>query len=222
MFGLAAALGAKAVITAHHGDDKFETSIFNIGRGTSRRGRAPGFEHPGIVRPLINLTKSDLRAYAAEHQLPVWNDTADADLRFSRNFIRHELIPTAEQNLPGFSWLYRELMKGSESINSQIENRLSDLAASISTGAERGIEIDRQELSAQSLPVIAELLAYVVRKIEPGLQLSRERLKQLSLAVKTGRPGIQKDIAGRLKLRVGYDRVAVVLPRPEAAANLEN
>lgn len=220
LFGLAAALGAKGVITAHHADDKLETSLFNVSRGTSRRGRSPEFDRPGIWRPLIGLTKSDLETYAAEQELPVWQDSADSDMRFSRNFFRREVIPTAEQMHPGFIWLYRELMDSTGQVSGLIENEITKLLDQIAVPVAGGIELDRTELSHLPLPVIAEVIMSAIRQIEPGLQLRRERVKQLALAVKAGRPGITKDIAGRLKLRVGYDRVAVVLPLPEGAANL--
>lgn len=209
LYGLAAQTGAAGIITAHHLNDRLETSIFNTLRGTNRRGRTPAAERPGVYRPLHRLTKDELKEYAESRALPWREDSTNSSLEIQRNFIRHELMPVASHIVP----TYHGLMELSGSLNSQIDSWLENYLESYSQYTSGSITFDREKLRLLSHPVIAEVLAYSIRQLEPGLQLSNERLKDLALAVKTGRSGIQKDIAGRLKLLVGYDIVAVALPR---------
>src|SRR6266542_1461422 len=53
--------GAKAIITAHHQDDMLETAIMNLLRGTGRRGLSSLKSREGLLRPLLNWTKKDIR-----------------------------------------------------------------------------------------------------------------------------------------------------------------
>ena len=74
------------VATAHHQDDVIETIAINCQRGTGWRGLA--VLDSGIVRPLLNLTKQNIRDYALEHHLEWVEDETNAGDRYLRNRIR--------------------------------------------------------------------------------------------------------------------------------------
>lgn len=98
-------LGAHYVVTAHHRDDQAETILHNILRGTGLQGlqgmtasRALG--PPGspasrlrLIRPLLHCSRDELRDYLLQSQVPFREDASNLDLRFTRNRIRHELLP---------------------------------------------------------------------------------------------------------------------------------
>ena len=54
-----------------------------------------------IFRPFLNVTRSDLLAYARENNLSWCEDESNADVKFARNKIRHEFLPNLEQECPG-------------------------------------------------------------------------------------------------------------------------
>ena len=54
-----------------------------------------------IFRPFLNVTRSDLLAYARENGLSWCEDESNADVKFARNKIRHEFLPNLEQECPG-------------------------------------------------------------------------------------------------------------------------
>ena len=54
-----------------------------------------------IFRPFLNITRSDLLAYAREHNLTWCEDESNADVKFARNSIRHQLLPNLEKAVPG-------------------------------------------------------------------------------------------------------------------------
>lgn len=91
--------GIRTVLTAHHADDLAETLLFRMARGTGVAGLAgiPRFRElaPGItlVRPLLELTRQQLRKYAARHGIPFEEDSSNRELTPARNWIRHELMP---------------------------------------------------------------------------------------------------------------------------------
>ena len=54
-----------------------------------------------IFRPFLNVTRSDLLAYARENNLSWCEDESNADVKFARNKIRHEFLPNLERECPG-------------------------------------------------------------------------------------------------------------------------
>jgi len=89
--------GATRIALGHTMDDLAETVLFNLLRGTGPRGlvgiRPVSFP---FVRPLIGVTRSEVAAYAEEHALAWREDRSNEDVTFTRNRIRHELIPLLE------------------------------------------------------------------------------------------------------------------------------
>lgn len=94
-----------ALITAHHQDDQAETFLLNLMRGSGISGLsamhavnrlAAGF----LYRPFLNISRQSLHDYAKAHQLTWLNDPSNENMRFTRNFIRQQLLPLLEQRWP--------------------------------------------------------------------------------------------------------------------------
>ncbi|MBQ9473336.1 MAG: tRNA lysidine(34) synthetase TilS [Bacteroidales bacterium] len=91
---LAAQMGYCAIATAHHADDSVETFFLNLLRGTGisgLHGILPS--HDGIVRPLLPFSRSQIEAYATANNVSHVEDCTNADTRYRRNAIRHQLMP---------------------------------------------------------------------------------------------------------------------------------
>lgn len=86
------------IATAHHADDNAETILFNIVRGTGMTG-ASGIPRQTnrIIRPLLNMNKSEILAYAAFHQIPFRNDESNNSSKYARNKMRLDVIPLLSQ-----------------------------------------------------------------------------------------------------------------------------
>ena len=96
-------LGARFVVTAHTADDQAETILHRIIRGTGVGGlagmaRTRPLGHAALIHPLLGIRRAELTAYLDALAQPCRQDLSNADLRFTRNRIRHELLPwLAEQ-----------------------------------------------------------------------------------------------------------------------------
>lgn len=86
------------IYTAHHRDDVVETMVINLLRGTGWRGIAPFWDND-IQRPLIELTKSEIHRYAAEHQLSFRQDQTNTEDAYLRNRVRQSLSREQRQQL---------------------------------------------------------------------------------------------------------------------------
>lgn len=83
-----------AIAVAHNMSDNAETVIFNILRGSGSRG-ASGIRpvRDNIVRPLINVGKKDILSALTFAGIPYAIDSTNASTDYTRNYIRHEIIP---------------------------------------------------------------------------------------------------------------------------------
>lgn len=90
--------GAKYLLTAHHLDDRIETAMFNLIRGAKFGGisalkRENSYKNITIFRPLLDITKSDILAFASENNIYFREDSTNLQTDFQRNFLRHEILP---------------------------------------------------------------------------------------------------------------------------------
>src|SRR5271156_5679651 len=100
----AKAIGADALLTAHHADDQAETVLFRLLRGSGLaglRGMDLTTTRDGmtIARPLIGLRKRDLIAFAVARGAPFVDDPSNADPRFARTRLRALLAQLGEEGL---------------------------------------------------------------------------------------------------------------------------
>lgn len=87
------ASGSQAIITAHHQDDLIETAIINMLRGTGRKGVTSLQDRYHLRRPMLHISKADIRQYATEQGLKWREDSTNGDLTILRNYIRAKVVP---------------------------------------------------------------------------------------------------------------------------------
>ncbi len=96
---------ADVVALAHHRDDQAETLMLQLLRGAGPRGLAgmPAFTAgtPVLWRPLLEVPRSAIEAYARHHRLQWVEDDSNADRAYLRNFLRHDVLPLIESRVPG-------------------------------------------------------------------------------------------------------------------------
>lgn len=97
-----ASLGGKTA-TAHNLTDSVETTVFNLIRGSALKGVCgipPVREN--IIRPLIECTSEEIRAYCRENGLDFVIDSTNLETDYTRNYIRQEILPRFEKINPAY------------------------------------------------------------------------------------------------------------------------
>jgi tRNA(Ile)-lysidine synthase len=98
---LAAEAGATAIALGHTADDQAETVLMRALSGATPRAlRAMGQRDGMLARPLLRVWRAETAAYCAALSLPVLADPANADPRFLRSRVRHQLLPALEEVFP--------------------------------------------------------------------------------------------------------------------------
>lgn len=94
---------ADCVATAHHMNDNAETVLFNLARGTALSGVCGISDVPalGFIRPLIGCTREEIDEYIKENNIPFVTDESNFTDDYTRNKIRHNVLPALEQAVHG-------------------------------------------------------------------------------------------------------------------------
>jgi tRNA(Ile)-lysidine synthase len=94
---------------AHHLDDQAETFLLQLLRGAGAQGlsampveRHLGIDGPRLLRPFLQLTRSELEGHAVAHSLEWIEDESNALPVFDRNYLRHAVLPIIERRFPAY------------------------------------------------------------------------------------------------------------------------
>ncbi|MDZ7636583.1 MAG: tRNA lysidine(34) synthetase TilS [Bacteroidales bacterium] len=94
--------GFDCVAVAHNLNDNVETFLINLLRGTGLSGlTGMSQHHNGIIRPLLFASRNEIAAFAAENKICYREDSSNAQVKYTRNRIRHMVIPEMEKVNPG-------------------------------------------------------------------------------------------------------------------------
>ncbi|MDO9617614.1 MAG: tRNA lysidine(34) synthetase TilS [Pseudomonas sp.] len=155
----AARLGVgEVLLTAQHRDDQAETLLFRLLRGAGVQGlsampvsRALGAGQ--LVRPLLNCSRDELLAYAREHTLAWVEDPSNADERFSRNYLRRQVMPALLSRWPQAS----TNMARSAAHLGEAAQLLDELAQQDMAAAQVSAEFAWLPLPSLALPTLRDL-----------------------------------------------------------------
>jgi tRNA(Ile)-lysidine synthase len=168
----AQALGARYVATGHTADDQAETVLHHVLRGTGLAGLA-GMSRvrslgPDVtlVRPILEIKREEVIAYLTAINQPYREDHTNADTRFTRNRIRHELVPLlAREYAPGVVDSLVRLAAVAGDAQRLIEWMAEKLCDRVVDHAnESRVTVDCQALSGQDRHLVREVLIAVWRR----------------------------------------------------------
>jgi tRNA(Ile)-lysidine synthase len=91
------------LFAAHHLNDRVETTIFNLLRGAGIAGlRSIKQVNGTIARPLLSFTRQEIELYAMVNSINWREDSSNASKKYTRNYIRHEIIPHFDEVHPNW------------------------------------------------------------------------------------------------------------------------
>jgi tRNA(Ile)-lysidine synthase len=168
---VAAEEGCPWVATAHTADDQAETVLHRLLRGSGVAGlagiapRRPLAGEIELVRPLVGVRRAELRAYLAGVNQPFREDASNADRRFTRNRIRHELIPLLATYNPAVTEVLNRLAMQAADLAAEREDQARRLLETTEMPRAGGrVVFDRGPLAAAPASLAAEVFRLVWRR----------------------------------------------------------
>ena len=138
------------IVTAHHADDQAETVLLHLLRGSGGKGLCGMQPRSGdLARPLLGVTHEMLLRFLEERGQAYCTDETNADLRYTRNRIREELLPAMEDYNPRV----REAVCAMAELLSEDEAYLSEQAEELLRAAAKEDCYLRQVLLTGARPV---------------------------------------------------------------------
>ena len=196
----------EVLVTAQHRDDQAETLLLQLLRGAGVAGLAAmpafaAFAHGYIARPLMGASRTEIEAIARGARLRWIDDPSNTDTRYSRNYLRHRLMPLIREHWPGADKaLARSATHMAEAADLLNERAGQDLArlmdgAGLSVSGLRALPMPRRRNA---------LRAFIARH---GIEMpDASRLKEMSGPLLEARVDAQPEVAwagARLMRRSG-------------------
>ena len=181
---------AKAIVVAHHSDDIIETIIINMLRGTGWKGLSSLRSSGDILRPLLDVSKADVREYAKKHEIQWVEDETNIDEKYLRNRVRHNILSKmSEEKKQQFLDLYNSQLKLHEEISKH--------------------SADMQTEHRHNYIMWPENVAIEVLRSQ--FELTRPQAKRALHAIKTAQPGTVFELSAGKSLVFTDKKVTLML-----------
>jgi tRNA(Ile)-lysidine synthase len=149
--------------TAHHQDDHIETLFINLLRGCGISGLHGILEkRDRIIRPLLFASRKELEKYVEKHALKYREDASNQQTKYTRNKIRHHLIPLLEEIQPRLNDVMSENMERFHDAEQIYQTRIKQVISEITIClVDNTLAIDTEKLQALEAPktFLFEILA---------------------------------------------------------------
>lgn len=205
-------LKADYVVLAQHLDDQAETLLLQLLRGAGAKGlgampvvrkQSSGIRKqasdpaPRILRPLLEVPRSEIETYARNNQLHWITDESNADVSFDRNYLRHEIFPVLEKRFPS----YRTTFLRTSRHLAEASSLLDELAEADSNNCSVSGKLQVEGLRKLDYPRAKNLLRHTLA--QQGVTLpSTVKLEEILRQLLSSRPDAKLHIAfGNTEIR---------------------
>ncbi len=206
-------LNCRSIATGHHRQDQAETVLHRIVRGCGLKGLvAMRPRRDLVIRPLLSFSRDELRLYLADRGIAFREDPSNADRAFTRNRLRHDILPALRQMNPRLD---------------DALSRLADTAAAEEDFWLGHIEGLRERLYDDGCWPVAELvtlhaaerrrLLMALLQEQGGGEVEAEHVLALEQLLLSARPQARLDLPGCKAYR-RYDRFFITTTVPAGNA----
>jgi len=124
--------GFDSVAVAHNLNDNIETLLINLIRGTGLAGMA-GIKplNNNIIRPMLFATRQEIQTYCDKNKIVFREDKSNADTKYTRNKIRHQVIPVIKEINPSVELTLNETAERFSGFNEIVSDYISQLKEKI-------------------------------------------------------------------------------------------
>lgn len=205
-------LSGVRVATAHTASDNAETVLFYLARGTGLSGLAGIPPVRGsVIRPLIECSREDIEAYCEEQGLPFMVDSTNDDVSYTRNRIRHEVLPVLEDIHSGAAG---HIAKTAVTLQRDVDC-FDTLARQLLERSRRGEDtLDVSVLREAPDAVLIRTLAIAMRSFT-DVAAEQRHLEDFLKWIRTGEKFKQMQVPGGAFVTLAGDKLLLHWPKEE-------
>lgn len=208
------AVGASRIATAHNANDNAETLLLRLVRGTGLGGLGgipPVREN--IIRPLLSTDRRNIEAYLAQNGIPHVEDSTNADTAYTRNHIRHEVLPKLLEKNPS---LTETLCRTAETLREDsdfLEAEAERLAGHARTSG-GGVVYPAKALAELHPALSKRVVSCLAQKLDPALALSYAHRESVLELCRSASPSGEITLPCGIRVRRSYEDI--IFTRGEA------
>lgn len=210
---------AQKIVTAHTLDDQAETMLMRIFRGSGLRGLSgiPYRRTHGayeVIRPLLDCSKKKLIAYLKENRVPFCVDKTNRDPNFTRNRIRHKVLPLIERS---FNPQIRQNLASLRDVCETAQDHLDRIAKKalqrcLKKSAPRYVSLDLRELKRLHPAVLSETLFMALSAVRgDSKRFTYEHLSAVAGALDSKEKGIEIQLPGGVRVKKNESSLIIAL-----------
>ena len=210
--GEAKRVRANAVLVAHHADDQAETILLHLLRGSGSAGlrgmlpigQVPGAEMVPLIRPFLNIFRSEIERYCAKHELSPRQDDSNEDVRYARNRIRHELLPLLQTYNPQIAARLQQLSIITADEYALQESQLDQIWSTLlKRESDQWLILDRHLFAEQAVAWQRLALRRAVQRLRPTItDIGFRTVEQARELILKKQSGSEATLPGQLVMQV--------------------
>ncbi len=211
---------ASRVALGHTRSDQAETVLFRLLRGSGATGLAAirPVTSGGIVRPLIEIERSEIVDFLGDRGIPWREDSSNATLDFARNRIRHQLLPQlAREWNPALAETLAHTADLSLAEEAYWQAEIDRLACLHLTFRDGGILMSAATLAALPLAAARRLVRHAIQLASGGHCSSDFRHIARVLALAAGNQGTGRTQLPKIEVRRSFDWLYFASAAPAVA-----
>lgn len=169
---IAKVTGSRWIAFGHTSDDRAETILMNILRGSGSRGlHGMPVREGNIIRPILEITRADVIGFLSGKQVKYRLDETNVDLGFERNLVRLKLIPYIERHIGAPVRLSLNRLAGIiEEEDALLEQMAEDSFSRIAAIDGHRVILKRRELKGLSRPLARRVVRIAIKHAKGDLQ----------------------------------------------------
>ena len=150
------------IAVASNLNDSIETCLINLTKGTGIKGLHGILpQQQNIIHPLLFATKTEIYAYAKKNDVPYREDQSNAETKYLRNKIRHQIIPTLKEINPSLENTFSEFFNRISSLEALLDEEISRFKVQFVKQTKSEVSIDLSQFinKASTQVMLHEILA---------------------------------------------------------------
>lgn len=208
-------IGADVIATAHHAEDNAETVLLHLLRGSALRGLT-GIRprRDNLVRPLLTTRRQEIEQYLQRYGLPHVEDSSNADDRFTRNRVRHQLLPLLEQLQPQ---VVAHLGQTAQLLarDEEILTGLARQSLPAPQPVPGGLSVPARAIAQSSDALATRMVRFLLDQLNgDGGKCTAAHLQDMVTLCRSADPAARISLPGGVMARRVYDRLELVREDP--------
>ncbi|MBQ4354365.1 MAG: tRNA lysidine(34) synthetase TilS [Clostridia bacterium] len=202
---LTGSAGGAVIATAHNADDNLETVLFHLLRGSGLRGLCgiEPFRDQRFLRPLLSFSSVSIRQWCSEHGVAYVTDATNEDTDYTRNRIRHTIVPQLAEITPdpaeAAARLTSSLREDSDFLEAEAERAVC------------GKQITR-DVFLSLHPAIASRVLRILydRSKDSSSSLEQKHIRTALSLIQNGNNGSRLSLPGKMQLLLDSGVIRIV------------